>query len=293
MRALIAGCGYVGMAIGEALAKQGHKVFGLRRDKGASEKLKSLGIEPLSGDVTQLKTLTDLPAHYDWVVNCVSASGSGVDEYRKAYLEGTRNLIAWLSPRPPLKFVYTSSTSVYGQNDGSIVTESSPAEPVAETAKVLRESEKALLNAARQRQFPAVILRVAGIYGPGRGYWFKLFLQGEATLEGRGERILNMIHRDDVAGVVIAALEKGRAGEIYNAVDNEPVSQLDFFKWLSAALQKEMPPFEGETQPAPRKRGVTKKRISNARLRAELGYEFKYPTFREGGREWIAGALKS
>ncbi len=137
------------------------------------------------------------------------------------YLQGTRNLIEWLGAAPLKKFVYTSSTSVYGQNDGSVVKESSPTEPAAETGKILVETERVLLAAARKEiprpvdelctpespgkdgplttalspsegergntrppsdnprfvgtGFPAVILRLAGIYGPGRGYWFKQY----------------------------------------------------------------------------------------------------------------------
>ena len=87
--------------------------------------------------------------------------------------------------------------------------------------------------AALDLKFPAVILRVAGIYGPERGHWFRQFLNDEARIEGDGSRWLNMIHRDDVAGCIIAALKNGRAGEIYNAVDDEPVRQIDFFRWLA------------------------------------------------------------
>ena len=160
------------------------------------------------GDITKPEQLTQLPASYDWVVNCVSASGGGAEEYREVYLQGTRNLIEWLGAAPPKKFVYTSSTSVYGQNDGSLVKENSPTEPAVETGKVLVETERVLLEAARERKFPAVILRLAGIYGPDRGYWFKQYLKNEARIEGNGARILNMIHRDDVAGAIIAALEE-------------------------------------------------------------------------------------
>ena len=137
---------------------------------------------------------------------------------------------------PPKKFVYTSSTSVYAQNDGSQVKESSPTEPAAETSKILVETEKVLLDAVAQKKFPAVILRVAGIYGPERGHWFRQFLKDEAHIEGDGSRFLNMIHRDDLIGCIIAALKNGRAGEIYNAVDDEPVSQLHFFQWLAQAV---------------------------------------------------------
>jgi nucleoside-diphosphate-sugar epimerase len=126
-----------------------------------------------------------------------------------------------------------------------------------------------------------MILRVAGIYGPERGHWFKQFLKGEARLEDGGGRILNMIHRDDVIGCVIAALEHGRPGEIYNATDDEPVSQLDFSSWLAAATSLPMPAPAAENPPS-RKRGATNKRVANRKLKTELSYRFEYPTFREG-----------
>ena len=132
------------------------------------------------------------------------------------------------------------------------------------------------------RKFPAVILRVAGIYGPDRGHWFKQFLKDEARIEGDGSRFLNMIHRDDLVGCIIAALKNGRAGEIYNAVDDEPVSQVNFFQWLAEELGKDPPPSVPENPEANRKRGVTNKRVSNRKLKMELGYQFKYPNFRIG-----------
>lgn len=282
MRVLIVGCGYVGRALGAELAKQGHRVAGVRRGWGSEAGRQSAGIKELVADITQPGQLIPLPRAWDWVVNCVSSSGGGPEDYRRVYLEATRNLIQWLSATPPRKFVYTSSTSVYGQNDGSLVTESCPTEPEAETARILVETERVLLESARLRNFPAVILRVAGIYGPGRGYWFKQYLKGAAVIEGRGGRVLNMIHRDDVAGAIIAALQRGCPGEVYNAVDDEPVTQLGFFEWLSGALGKALPPSVPEDAGAARNRGVSNKRISNHRLRTELGCPLKYPTFREG-----------
>jgi nucleoside-diphosphate-sugar epimerase len=281
MRTLIVGCGYVGMALGKELVRQGHEVFGSRRSDVTDADLKAVGIAQLTGDITKPQELARLPTDYDWVVNCVSSSRGTADDYRAVYLEGTRNLIDWLSANPPKKFVYTSSTSVYGQTDGSIVTELSPTEPLAETARVLLDTEKVLSQAATQ-VFPGVILRVAGIYGPGRGYWLKQFLQGVARIEGNGERFLNMVHCDDVVGAIVSALEKGRVGEIYNVVDDEPVTQLRLFRWLSETLGKEMPPFLKSEERAERKRGSTNKRISNRKLKTELGYQFKYPTFRDG-----------
>ena len=286
MRVLIVGCGYVGFPLGVELHRRGHQVFGLRRSAAAAE-LERAGITPLRADITQPASLEKLPRDFDWVVNCSASGGGGADDYRKVYLEGSRHLHAWLADSPVKKFVYTSSTSVYAQNDGSVVTEHSAAEPDAPTAKILVETEKFLLAAAA-KHFPAVILRVAGIYGPARGHAFKQFLRGAARLDGDGARCLNMIHRDDVIGAIIAALENGQPGEIYNAADNEPVSQRDFYAWLAAALHQPLPPSVAGDANAARKRGVTNKRVSNAKLRGELNYEFHFPDFRAGYAAEIA-----
>lgn len=334
-KCLIVGCGYVGLPLGAELVRQGHEVFGLRRS--ATDELRAAGIQPLCADITRPESLNQLPRQFDWVVNCAASAGGGAEDYRRLYLEGNRNLLAWLAGSPPKKYVFTSSTSVYGQTDGAVVTEKSPAEPMEETSKVLVETEDYLLTASsgsrgrspRQKQrtpklnapcgpeperqspdrlvsrlasphadpeigapvrrsFPAVILRVAGIYGPGRGHWFKQFLRGAARLEGDGARWLNMIHRDDVIGAIIAALERGTPGEIYNAADSEPVTQLKFFEWLAAELQRPLPPKMPADEPNWRKRGATNKRVNNAKLRAELKYEFKFPDFRTGYAAEIA-----
>lgn len=237
------------------------------------------GITPLHGDITQAGRLAALPGPFDWIVNTTSSGRAGLETYRQVYLDGTRNLLDWLREAPPRKYVYTSSTGVYGQDDGSIVGETSPTVPSGETSHVLLETEQVLRAAASD--LPLVILRVAGIYGPERGYFFQQFVRGQAEIAGDGERHLNMVHRDDVAGAIIAALERGEAGEIYNVVDDEPVRQVDFFRWLSANLCKPMPPFIEKTDRSG-KRAATNKRVSNRKLCSELGYTLKYPTFREG-----------
>ena len=282
MRILIIGCGYVGLPLGVELVRQGHEVFGLRRSAAAEAQLLAAGIQPLAGDVTKPETLAGLPNQFDWLVNCVASGGGDAESYRQIYREGTANLIAWLAAHPPQKFLYTSSTGVYGQTDGAVVKESSPAEPDADTSKVLVETEKLLLAAFAEKRFPAVILRVAGIYGPGRGYAFKQFMKNEARIEGDGSRIMNMIHRDDLIGCIIAALKSGRAGEIYNAVDDEPVTQANFYLWLAGSLGKYPPPNVPEDPEAIRKRGATNKRVSNRKLKMEIGWPFLYPNFRIG-----------
>src|SRR6185437_6837393 len=101
MRTLIIGCGYVGIALGAELTRQGHEVFGLRRTTEGSAELTAAGIKPLVADITKPGEFATLPGPFDWVVNCVSSTRGGVEEYRQVYLQGSRNLLEWLAAAPP------------------------------------------------------------------------------------------------------------------------------------------------------------------------------------------------
>lgn len=282
MRVLVVGCGYIGAPLALTLARSGHEVIALRRSAGTPAQLADGGVRVLPVDIADPGALVRIPASFDWVVNCVASGGGSAEDYRRTYLEGTRHLLDWLSAVPPRLFVYTGSTGVYGQTDGRMVDESSPATADTPTARVLRATEELLLEAARSREFPAIVLRLAGIYGPGRGYWWRQFLAGEARVEGDGRRVLNMVHRDDVIGAVLAALERGRPGEIYNVVDDAPVTQIELLTWLGQRTGRPLPPAVPADPVGGRRRGLTSKRVSNRRLREELGYTPRFPTFREG-----------
>jgi nucleoside-diphosphate-sugar epimerase len=282
MRVLIIGCGYVGTVLGAALAREGHTVSGLCRSLRRNDELRALGIKLMAADITALESLPTLRHAYDWVVYCASASGGTSQDYERVYLQGTGHVISWLSAACPSKFVYTSSTSVYGQLDGVLVDETSTAAPESATGQVLVSTERLLQRVASETGFPAVVLRVAGIYGPGRAYWLQQVRAGIARIEGKGERVLNMIHCEDVAGAIRAALSQGQAGRLYNAVDDEPVPQGVLLSWI--ATQLGLPrPAHAESGPDPfRKRGLSNKWVSNRRLKEELGYRLRFPTFREG-----------
>ncbi|MCW5557106.1 MAG: SDR family oxidoreductase [Verrucomicrobiae bacterium] len=292
-RVLIIGCGYVGLELGRRLASQGHTVFGLRRTAEGAGVMTEAGIHPLVADITRPETLAPLPAPFDWVVHCVSSSRQGAETYRAVYLEGMRHVLDWLAAQshPPEAFAYTSSTSVYGQTSGDWVDEDSPTQPGTETGETLVATEGLVLEAARSGRVPGRILRVAGIYGPGRGHLFHQFLAGEARIQGDGSRWINMIHRDDVASALEAALERGAAGEVYNAVDDEPVSQRDFLAWLAERLGRPMPPAASWDEAVRRKRGLTHKRVRNRKLRAVTGWAPAYPTYREGYAGAVAEVL--
>ena len=272
MRVLIVGCGYVGLPLGGMLAKRGHEVHGLRRTDNVREAMNEAGIQPHIIDITKRGQLDALPGPFDWIVSTVSSGRGSVQEFRKVFVDGTRNLLEWLAGSPPHKFLFTSSTSVYGQTDGSWVDEDSPAEPTSETGQILLEAESLV------RSEGGIVLRLSGIYGPERGHLYRQYLKGEATMIGDPGRWLNMIHRDDVAGGILAAMENAAPGSVLNITDNEPVTQLDFCRWLADHLGRPMPP----KATASGKRGSTNKRVANRRAMEELSWSPQHPSWREG-----------
>ncbi|MGH7860318.1 MAG: NAD-dependent epimerase/dehydratase family protein, partial [Candidatus Binatia bacterium] len=156
-RVLIAGCGYVGVRLGEELTARGDEVFALRRrPQGLSAPL-----HPIAADLADRRALTFLPPALDVIVYAASADESSEAAYRRAYVEGLRNLIG-ASSAPPRRFLFTSSTGVYGQLEGEWVDETSPAEPRDSTGRILLEAET-LVHAA---PFPSTVVRFGGIYGP-------------------------------------------------------------------------------------------------------------------------------
>ena len=262
-RVFVAGCGFVGLATARRLHDAGWEVVGGTRSGTASE----APFRIAACDLADLATLQPL-GKFDAVLHCASSSRGGAEAYRQVYLEGARNLLAAFRPA---HFVFSSSTSVYAQTDGSIVTEESPAAPSRETGIILREAEDLVL------QNGGCVARLAGLYGPGRSVLLRRFLTGEAVIEGDGARVVNQIHRDDAASALVQLLEN-RATGVYNVSDNSPLTQREVYSWLAGHFGKPVPP----TGPVntERKRGVTHKRVNNAKLRA-LGWSPRYPSFRE------------
>jgi nucleoside-diphosphate-sugar epimerase len=284
MRVLVVGYGYVGAALAQDLAQRGHSVDALRRSARGDTPAADVNI--LRADIAEPSELGAIGKDYDWVVDCVAPGAGDADSYERVYLHGMRNLVAHFKESGIQKLVYTSSTAVYAQDDGSLVDETSPAEPASPTGKILRGTEEVLLGAFHDSGFPGVVLRASGIYGPGRTYWLKMFLAGEADPQLAEARYMNMIHRDDLVGAIACALERGRPGEIYNATDDEPVTQQKVLAWVAANTSSRTPARAPTgVSPAGRRRGATNKRISNRKLREELDYRFIFPTFREGYAE--------
>lgn len=258
-RLLIAGYGFLGQALEGIFAKAGWYVDTLSRSVG-----------DITCDLGDAESVQALPGGYDVVIHCASSGGGGEDKYRAVYLNGVFHLIERFSDA---HILFTSSTSVYGQKDHSEVSEDSLAEPGTAKGMILREAEDAVL-AAR-----GTVARLSGLYGPGRCHVLKNLLAGVACIDGSGERIMNFIHRDDVASALLLLVEKAdkTRGEVFN-ITAEPVSQLVCYQSLAMHFGVPMP--ESVDSNAPRKRGNTSKRVGNKKLR-ELGWQPRYAEFLE------------
>jgi len=281
MRALIIGCGYVGEALGQRLITLGHDVTGVRRSPDHNTRLARLGIRPINLDITEEGALAKLNDRYDWIVIAAASSRGGDEAYRRVFGLGSENVARWLKSADARTVVFISSTSVYPQINGEWVSENSAALPENGPGKILLEAEQTMAAAGP----PVTILRSSGIYGPGRGHLFRQFMNGTATIGGDGKRFLNRVHRDDLIGSIVAALEHSDRSGVYNITDDEPGTELAFFEWLSETTGRPMPPFGPEPAPSTRRRGITNKRVSNKLFKETFGFKYKYPTFREGFAE--------
>jgi nucleoside-diphosphate-sugar epimerase len=267
-RILIAGCGYVGQATADLFHAAGWDVEGWTASEESAAALSAKPYPICPVDISNRDQVAERPGIFDAVIHCASSRGGGIESYRQIYLNGARNL---LDRFVETKVLLTSSTSVYGQRDGSWVTEVSETNPVRETGQVLLETEKLVLERR------GTVARLAGIYGPGRSALLSKFLAGTATIDRENDRFVNQAHRDDIASAIYFLLTREtQQTQIYNVVDDQPMLQSECYRWLAQRLDRPLPPIGKST--GERKRGNSNKRVSNAKLRT-LGLSLQYPTF--------------
>lgn len=267
---LIAGCGYLGLELATRCRARGWRAIGLTRtEDSAAAAARTSGVEILAadlGDRDSLLAVRDRVPAISLLVHAASSSRGGPEAYQRVFIDGLANLHDVFRPE---RLVFTSSTSVYGQSDGSQVTEASPAEPASATSRLLREAEAIALAAG------GLVARLAGIYGPGRCVVLRKFLDGSAVIEDGGNRVLNHIHRDDAADAILAMLVSRDAHGVYNVADDTPLTQLAVYQAFADHFTLPLPP--AGPRPADRKRGWTSKQVANTRLRA-LGWSPRFPS---------------
>lgn len=275
-RILIAGCGYVGAAAAAHFQAAGWEVEGWTASPDSAQKLWEQSFTVRAVDVTDHGAVSAAAPDCDVVVHCVSSRGGEDHAYRRLYFKGAKNL---LGAFPRATLLFTSSTSVYAQTNGTVVDENSPAEPRHAKGKILRETEDLILEAG------GIVARLGGIHGPGRSFFLQRFLEGRMSGK-ENDRLINHVHRDDIVRALLLLAERRTEcrGQIFNVVGDQPIKASEAHAWLNSQVKATTRP---ETADAGRlKRGETNKQVSNRKLRA-LGWVPRYPTFEVAMRDSI------
>lgn len=262
---LIAGAGDVGQRLARLRVAHGDEVIALRR----SERPAQPGVRNVRADLATGAGLEQLPGQPDAVVFCAAPDRRDEAAYRALYLDGLRRLLDRVqTPR----LVFVSSTAVYAQDGGEWVDENSPADPIAFNGRVLLAAEREL-----SAQAQGIVLRLAGIYGPGR----TAMLRRARDLQPGRRRWTNRIHAEDAAAALSHLLDLPNPQPIYLGGDDSPALESDVFAWLRG--QEKLPAVAAADEP------LSGRRVSNRRLR-DCGWFPTHPDFRSGYLRLLADA---
>lgn len=279
MRILIVGCGDVGLRAARLLAGRA-RLYGLIRSPGRGAELRAAGVTPILGDLDDRASLKRLAGLADAVLHFAPPPGQGENDPR------TRRLLAALGRGSLSQMIYISTSGVYGDCAGAWVTETHPAHPNNLRARRRADAE------AQLRRFGChgsrvSLLRAPGIYAQDRMPAERV-RKGLPAIVAADDVHTNHIHADDLARLAVAALFRGRANRLYNAVDDSGLKMGDWFDVVADHLGLPRPPRLPRGQviaavtPAMRTFLTESRRLSNLRIKWELRFRLRYPTVRDG-----------
>ncbi|MEX2112653.1 MAG: SDR family oxidoreductase [Pirellulales bacterium] len=278
MSKLIFGCGYLGKRVAKRWRDAGQTVYVVTRSDAKAREFEQAGLFPIVADVLRPESLAKLPVA-DSVLYSIGYDRAARGSRHVLYVDGLKAALDAL-PKATGTLLYVSSTGVYGQSHDEWVDELSPCEPLREAGQACLAAEQVLATHPLGRR--AVVLRMAGLYGPER-------IPNGAAIR-RGEPIgvaehgyLNLIHVDDAADVVLAAERHAQPPRTYVVSDGHPVERRAYYEELARLLEAPRPRFLAPTaESSASARAESSKRIKNARLIEELRVRPGYPSFREG-----------
>lgn len=287
-RRLIVGCGYLGQRVARLWHERGDHVWAVTRSPARAAEFEAAGWNPLVADILDpaavAAAIADMPPPESvlFAVGYDRGAGASIHE---VYVNGLRRCCDALLDRAPLlrSFVYISSTGVYGRVDGDWVDETSPCVPTRDGGRACLEAER-LLAAGPFRE-RMIILRCAGLYGPGRVPMAAAIQAGE-PIAAPADGFLNLIHIDDAAEIAAWAADKLAPPELLNVADGHPVIRREYYAELARVLSAPPPVFQ---PPAPDAPAATRaaggdKRVSAERLLAKFPGPLRHPSYREGLR---------
>ena len=273
MRILIAGCGDVGNALALKLLQNDHVVYGLKRDISTLP----AQVEAVPADLTNPSTLTGLPENIDRLVFMPTPASRDRAAYEAVFIDGWKNLWSSLK-QPPGRTILASSTAVFGHSDGSIVDERTPPAPCRFNGQVLLDMEQLAASCTDH----LVVVRIAGIYGPGREGMLRLAASPDLEIQCHPPYFTNRIHLEDVSAALLHLLFVAAPDGLYLACDDQPAPRYEVMEWLAKALGKSAP--TGLTVA----NGAGGKRVDNRRLRRS-GFRLRFPDYRAGYGAILAG----
>lgn len=276
------GCGTIGRLVARLAMEKGWGVSALTRSSESATSLKSLGIRPIEGNLDDPESLKDLPIKDVVVFYFAPPPGGGFTDTR------VRSFCASITPgEKPARIVYISTSGVYGDCGDRPVTEETPVNPQTTRARRRHDAETTLLSFGRERNITVVILRVTGIYGPGRLPYSQI-LQGVPVLDESIAPLTNRIHSFDLARVCMAAAEKGEAGNIFNVSDGHPSTMTSYFNAVADHLGLPRPPQVSLEEarrvmpPLMLSYFSESRRMDNHKMLDKLGITLLYPTLEDG-----------
>lgn len=299
---LIAGAsGYVGARLARRLLAQGHAVRGLTRNSEHEviQQLAAEGMTVWEGDVTRPESLIGIANNVEYVYNLTARSVLENGSVRRVFVEGNRNLIAACSrARTVRSYVFTGNLAPYGDRGDEWLTEDSDAAPAHPLGEIMFEAEQTILDMVRTHHFPAIILRLGMIYGPGRDP-LAAVSSGAATLIGNGRNFAPYIHIDDLIATLERMPLEGQPGAIYNVTDDQPLRVSELYGEIHERLGMAPPQIFSKSvalasgiDPSIVGMASSSARVSNRRITQELDLRLRYPSVRDWLDERMAEAVE-
>ena len=275
MNALVIGCGEVGGRVARILRDGGHRVFATTRTWSKAARLSGEGLEPIIFDVRVPETFESLPE----VDLCIHSLGfdrrSGADR-RAVIVEGLRRTLDRLEGRVG-RLVASGTIGVYGDHSGDWVDEATAPNPTSDSGRIALDAEGVVATFRARAKVPATVLRLAGLYGPGRIIGRSAIQAGE-PITSAPSAFLNLVHLDDAATAMVAAAQADSPGPLYLVADDRPIRREAYYEELARILAAPPPRFEADERDSP------SRRVSNRRIKDELGFSPRFPDVRDGLR---------